>query len=116
MTQASDQLIELSNGCICCDLKSDLVNTIGNFINKGTYDYILVESSGITEPIPVAQSLVYGQFSDGRLLQNHALIDSMITVVDAYRLKTDFNLGDDLVSHQEKKNITMMLMMKTMKK
>lgn len=97
--QASDQLIELSNGCICCDLKSDLVETIESFVNKGTYDYILVESSGITEPIPVAQSILYGQTSNNKLLANLVTIDSMITVVDAYLLKTEFNLGDDLHKH-----------------
>ncbi|VEU80455.1 GTP-binding protein [Haploplasma axanthum] len=100
VTKVNDNLVELSNGCICCTLQSDLLTSLDDLINSKKYDYIIIESSGMTEPIPVAQTIYYGETKDGKLLQEKAFIDSMITVVDAYRLKTEFGLGHDL-EHSE---------------
>ncbi|MDY0277588.1 MAG: GTP-binding protein [Acholeplasma sp.] len=94
------EMVQLSNGCICCTLKSDLLVSLEKLINSGKYDYIVIESSGITEPIPVVQTIYYGQTDDGKMFQDICYIDSLVTVVDANRLKKEFDLGQAL-KHNE---------------
>ncbi len=84
----TSSIVPLTNGCICCTLKTDLVNNIENIIKGGKFDYILIEASGVCEPMPIAQSIE--QVQNGRL-------DNVIGVVDAKRLVDEFASGDRLL-------------------
>ncbi len=84
----TSSIIGLQNGCICCTLKSDLVKQIENLIDSGKFDYILIEASGVCEPMPIAQAIM--QIDNGRL-------DNVVSVVDAKRLVDEFSAGDNLL-------------------
>ena len=91
-------LVPLSNGCICCTLKVDLMKQIVDLIKTGKFDYILIEASGICEPIPIAQTLTVLSEQTGQYgLPKICRLDNVVTVVDAYRLATEFGCGDNLV-------------------
>ena len=91
-------LVPLSNGCICCTLKVDLMKQIVDLIRTGKFDYILIEASGICEPIPIAQTLTVLSEQTGQYgLPKICRLDNVVTVVDAYRLATEFGCGDNLV-------------------
>ncbi|MBQ8569025.1 MAG: GTP-binding protein [Oscillospiraceae bacterium] len=98
VTQKDDTLVPLSNGCICCTLKVDLMNQITELIESGRFDYILIEASGICEPMPIAQSI---SVLEGKVNKNYPAIcrlDNIVTVVDALRMATEFGCGDALLS------------------
>ena len=84
----SSSLVPLTNGCICCTLKTDLVEQIEGLIKTGKFDYILIEASGVCEPMPIAQAV--GQIEKG-------YIDNLVSVVDAMRLATEFDEGNALL-------------------
>ena len=88
-----DSLVPLENGCICCSLKTDLLEQILNLIESGRFDYILIEASGICEPLPIAQTICLGDESLPKICR----LDSMVTVVDAKRLVDEFMGGQRLV-------------------
>lgn len=96
--QGDDSLVALSNGCICCTLKMDLVKQLNDIINMRRFDYIVIEASGICEPAPIAQTIsTYPQMIAPEALKNGAArLDSIVTVVDALRMRDEFGLGDDL--------------------
>lgn len=96
--QGDDSLVALSNGCICCTLKMDLVKQLNDIINMRRFDYIVIEASGICEPAPIAQTIsTYPQMIVPEALKNGAArLDSIVTVVDALRMRNEFGLGDDL--------------------
>ena len=97
----TSSIVPLTNGCICCTLKTDLVTNIENLIKSGKYDYILIEASGVCEPMPIAQSLM--QVSNGNL-------DNVIGVVDAKRLVDEFAGGDSLLKKDmDEENIESLL-------
>jgi G3E family GTPase len=79
---AKDELVELSNGCICCTLREDLLREVVRLAREGRFDALLIESTGISEPLPVAQTFTF-QDEDGTKLEDIARIDTMVTVVDA---------------------------------
>ena len=93
-----DNLVPLQNGCICCTLKVDLMNQIQDLIKTGKFDYILIEASGICEPMPIAQtiSVLEGKSGDRRY-PPICRLDNIVTVVDALRMATEFGCGDDLL-------------------
>ncbi|WP_446425408.1 GTP-binding protein [Mailhella sp.] len=91
-----DSLVPLENGCICCSLKSDLLEQILNLIESGRFDYILIEASGICEPLPIAQTICLADES----LPQICRLDSMVTVVDALRLVDEFLGGRKLVDEE----------------
>ena len=91
-----DSLVPLENGCICCSLKSDLLEQILNLIESGRFDYILIEASGICEPLPIAQTICLADES----LPQICRLDSMVTVVDALRLVDEFLGGQKLVDEE----------------
>lgn len=94
-------VVPLSNGCICCTLKADLMNQIVNIIKTRKFDYILIEASGICEPMPIAQTITV--LSDSTVqygLPKICRLDNVVTVVDALRLVTEFGCGDDLVADE----------------
>ncbi|MEM6431056.1 MAG: GTP-binding protein [Deinococcota bacterium] len=90
-------LVELSNGCICCTLREDLLEEVSQLARAGRFDYLLIESSGISEPLPVAQTF---SFEDtlGHSLSDFARLDTMVTVVDAPNFFTDYLTSQDLQS------------------
>lgn len=81
LTRGEDRFVELTNGCICCTLRDDLVESVGTLARRGTYDHILIESTGISEPMPVAATFEW-QWDDGTRLADLAPIDTMVTLVD----------------------------------
>lgn len=98
VTQKDENLVPLSNGCICCTLKVDLMNQITELVNTGKFDYILIEASGICEPIPIAQSISVLEGKVDRKYPAICRLDNVVTVVDALRMATEFGCGDALLS------------------
>ena len=98
VTQKDENLVPLSNGCICCTLKTDLMQQIQDLISTGKFDYLLIEASGICEPMPIAQtiSVLEGKSGDRRF-PPICRLDNIVTVVDALRMATEFGCGDDLL-------------------
>ena len=95
--EGDDSLVPLQNGCICCTLKMDLVQQLSDIIVQHRFDYIVIEASGICEPAPIAQSIcAYPQLYPDLAKEGTARLDSIVTVVDALRLRDEFAGGDDL--------------------
>lgn len=97
VTERDESLVALSNGCICCNLKMDLVGQIIEIIKQEKFDYIVIEASGICEPLPIAQTIVaIPEMLEVPGNKEICRLDGIITVVDALRLKNEFNCGDSL--------------------
>ena len=95
-------VVPLQNGCICCTLKGDLINQIVDILKTGKFDYILIEASGICEPLPIAQTITYIEDSlEKQVGRKICRLDNVVTVVDALRLVDEFSSGKDL----EKENL-----------
>lgn len=96
VTQKDENLVPLQNGCICCTLKVDLINQIIDLIKTGKFDYILIEASGICEPIPIAQSITMldGSYDERAKI---ARLDNIVSVVDVARMADEFGCGENLV-------------------
>ncbi|GAA0529538.1 GTP-binding protein [Chitinophaga japonensis] len=86
-----EQLVEMSNGCICCTLREDLLREVAALAAQQRFDYLLIESSGISEPLPVAQTFCYQDESNGIDLSRVSRLDTLVTVVDAYNFSRDYN-------------------------
>lgn len=97
LSRTEEKLVEMSNGCICCTLRDDLLREVSNLAAEGRFDYILIESSGISEPVPVAQTFTYANPELNIDLTSLARLDTMVTVVDANRFWHDFASGDSLL-------------------
>ena len=98
VTQKDENLVPLSNGCICCTLKVDLMKQIIQLATSGRFDYILIEASGICEPEPIAQTICSIPQMGKKYLENGlARLDCIVTVVDALRMRDEFGCGDDLM-------------------
>lgn len=98
LSRTEEKLVEMSNGCICCTLREDLIKEVSMLAKQGKFDYLLIESTGISEPIPVAQTFT---FDTGEQLLNLADItrlDTMVTVVDAFNFFKDFGSADTVLS------------------
>ncbi len=95
LNRAEEKLIELSSGCICCTLREDLLEEVGRLAAEGRFDYLLIESTGISEPLPVAETFIY-EDEDGRSLSNAAQLDTLVTVVDGCNFLEDFDSVDEL--------------------
>ncbi|MDY6317929.1 MAG: GTP-binding protein [Prevotella sp.] len=96
--KGDDSLVPLSNGCICCTLKMDLVQQLSDIAQAGKFDYIVIEASGICEPAPIAQTIsAYPQIYPQLAKTAKAKLDNIVTVVDALRMRDEFNKGNDLV-------------------
>ncbi|MCO7127622.1 GTP-binding protein [Sporolactobacillus shoreicorticis] len=97
---AVEKVVPLTNGCICCSLSGDLIEQIKALVREDRFDYILIEATGIGEPIPVAQTLS-SDHADGPNLSSLCRLDTMVTVVDAYRVADCFQAGQGLISHDD---------------
>ncbi|GAA1294660.1 GTP-binding protein [Saccharothrix xinjiangensis] len=93
--RGGERLVELTNGCICCTLREDLLESVGALAREGRFDTVLVESTGISEPMPVAATFEW-TFADGTSLSDHARLDTMVTVVDAANFLPELERGDRL--------------------
>lgn len=100
-SRTEEKLVEMSNGCICCTLREDLLEEVERLAKEGDIDYILIESSGISEPIPVAQTFSYIDEELGIDLTKFCELDTMVTVVDANRFWHDYESGDSLLDRKE---------------
>ncbi|MFD3318686.1 zinc metallochaperone GTPase ZigA [Alteromonas macleodii] len=88
--RAEEKLVEMSNGCICCTLREDLLEEIERLAHEGKYDYLVIESTGISEPLPVAETFTFAD-EDGKSLSEISRLDTMVTVVDALNFLKDYD-------------------------
>lgn len=99
--QQDDSLVALQNGCICCTLKMDLVQQLSDIVKMHRFDYIVIEASGICEPAPIAQTIcAYPQIYPDLAKDGRAVLDSIVTVVDARRMCDEFSAGNDLMKKE----------------
>lgn len=98
LSRTEETLVEMSNGCICCTLREDLMVEVEKLAAQNKFDYLLIESTGISEPIPVAQTFSF-ESEDGKInLSRFSYIDTMVTVVDAFNFLKDFSSADYLAT------------------
>lgn len=95
LSRSEEKLVEMSNGCICCTLRDDLLKEVRELSEEGRFDYLLIESTGISEPLPVAATFDFRD-EQGESLSDVARLDTMVTVVDAVNLLKDFSSHDFL--------------------
>ena len=100
LSRTDEILVEMSNGCICCTLREDLLNEVRRLSEEGRFDYLLIESTGIAEPLPVATTFEFSD-EDGCSLSDVARLDTMVTVVDAAHLLKDYASQDFLKDRGE---------------
>ena len=95
LNHSNEKLVEMSNGCICCTLREDLLVEVGKLAKDGRFDYLVIESTGISEPLPVAETFTFAD-ENGISLGDVATLDTMVTVVDAVNFLTDYEQANDL--------------------
>ena len=100
LSRTEEKLVEMSNGCICCTLRDDLLQEVSRLAQEGKFDYLLIESTGISEPIPVAQTFTF-EDEEGVSLSHISRLDTMVTVVDAASFLRDYNEAESLQSRGE---------------
>ncbi|MBW5280668.1 zinc metallochaperone GTPase ZigA [Burkholderia gladioli] len=100
LSRTDEKLVEMSNGCICCTLREDLLEEVDRLAREGRFDQIVIESTGISEPLPVAETFTF-EGEDGRSLNEIAQLDTMVTVVDGYNFLLDYSSRDSLQSRGE---------------
>jgi G3E family GTPase len=114
LSRTEEQLVEMSNGCICCTLREDLLIEVSKLAKEGRFDYLLIESTGISEPLPVAETFTF-EDEEGSCLSEVARLDTMVTVVDASNFMKDYGSWDDLtdrslgLNEEDKRNIVDLL-------
>lgn len=95
LSRTEESLVEMSNGCICCTLRDDLLKEVSRLAQEGRFDYLLIESTGVSEPLPVAQTFSF-EDEGGRSLGDLTALDTMVTVVDGLNFLKDYRSQDDL--------------------
>ncbi|MDP1586189.1 MAG: zinc metallochaperone GTPase ZigA [Prosthecobacter sp.] len=95
LSRTEEKMVEMSNGCICCTLREDLMQEVTKLAREGRFDAVLIESTGVSEPMPVAETFTFTDDS-GRSLNDLAQLDTMVTVVDARNFLEDYHSTDDL--------------------
>ena len=97
LSRTEEKLVEMSNGCICCTLREDLMIEVERLAKENRFDYLLIESTGISEPVPVAQTFSFVDDENGIDLSRFSYIDTMVTVVDAFNFFKDFGSPETLM-------------------
>lgn len=97
LSRTEEKLVEMSNGCICCTLREDLMIEVEKLAKENRFDYLLIESTGISEPIPVAQTFSFVNEDENIDLSRFSYVDTMVTVVDSYNFFKDFGSDETLV-------------------
>ena len=100
LNRAEEKLVEMSNGCICCTLREDLLEEVSALAKDGRFDYLLIESTGISEPLPVAETFTFRD-ETGQSLADVARLDTMVTVVDGLNFLQDYQAAESLDSRGE---------------
>ncbi len=100
LSHREERLVEMTNGCICCTLREDLIEEVGKLAREGRFDYLLIESSGISEPLPVAQTFSFVDEKGVPLLADVSRLDTLVTVVDAVNFPRDFGSADTVYTRQ----------------
>ncbi len=101
LSRTDEKLVEMSNGCICCTLREDLLREVERLAKENRFDYVLIESTGVGEPVPVAQTFTYIDEEHGIDLTQFCRLDCMVTVVDAYRFWSDYASGETLLDRKQ---------------
>ena len=115
LSRTDEILVEMSNGCICCTLRDDLLEEVSRLAKEGRFDYLLIESTGISEPIPVAQTFTF-EDSEGVGLNQISRLDTMVTVVDSANFLFDYKESESLQSRgevfgeEDERTVTQLLM------
>ena len=99
LSRTEEKLVEMTNGCICCTLREDLLIEVQRLAANGRFDYLLIESTGISEPMPVAETFTFTD-EEGRSLSTVAELDSLVTLVDCENFLRDYETFDDLVDRK----------------
>lgn len=100
LNRAEEKLVEMSNGCICCTLREDLLEEVAKLAADGRFDYLLIESTGISEPLPVAETFTFRD-EQGQSLADLARLDTMVTVVDGVNFLLDYQAAESLATRGE---------------
>ncbi len=114
LSRTDEKLVEMSNGCICCTLREDLLNEVARLAEDRRFDYLLIESTGISEPMPVAETFQF-ENEQGRSLSTLARLDTMVTVIDAANFLKDYHEAEDLrdkglgIGEEDERTITDLL-------
>jgi len=98
LSRTEEKLVEMSNGCICCTLRDDLLQEVSRLAEEDRFDYLLIESTGVSEPLPVAQTFTFTD-EEGRSLQSLTRLDTLVTVIDAANFLAQFQTSNSLLDH-----------------
>lgn len=100
LSRSQEKLVEMTNGCICCTLREDLLKEVSAIAAEGRFDYLIIESTGISEPMPVAETFTF-ENEDGDSLNDHARLDTMVTMVDCLNFLQDYSSQDSLLDRKQ---------------